>query len=138
MADQEDMSTGAVSASRQEIYRGLLSGIGRYKLVSARTSDVSDRPSRRDDASPHDAGMVEVGDEHALRTIIDWAAAGVEVVVLAHHVWGVGQATGAPRGTPAYDYVKDRYVRWQPDEEVWSVEESERRVVNDHEGYARV
>lgn len=138
MPDNEDTSSsGDMAASRQEIYHGLLSDIGRYNFVSARTTDVSDRPSRREDVSAREAGMVDVGDEHALRTIVDWAAAGEEVVVLAHHVWGVGQAAGAPRGTPAYDYVKDRHVQWHPDEEVWTVRESERRAINDDQGHAR-
>lgn len=101
--------------TRQAVYRGLLSAIGRYFYHYAHDGEYNE--------------TVEFDDAEPFRPIIDWVMDGREPVVHAFHVWGVGN--GDIGGHFAYDYCKDREITWTGEE--WEVEESAKYVINGEE-----
>jgi hypothetical protein len=104
--------------TRQAVYQGLLRALGGYKWFYAENKTTGE--------------FVTLGDDHALRQVVTWALDGDPVTVHAHHVWGVGNAPGGDGF--AYDYVKDRYVRWDPTAGEWTQETTAKRVINDDAG----
>lgn len=99
--------------TRQEVYQGLLSAIGGYFYHYAR--------------EPESGETVSFDDDEPFRPIIDWVIDGKEPVVQAFFVWGVGGGRGP---NYSYDYVKDRTIKWDGDAGEWTVDTTEKRVIN--------
>lgn len=102
-----------MNPSRQEVYRGLLSAIGRYFYHYARNPVTDER--------------VDFDADEPFRPVIDWALDGDEPVAYAFHVWGVGGGRG-PQSS--YDYCKDRRITWDRVGGEWQVETSRKYVIN--------
>lgn len=103
----------APEASRQAVYRGLLSAIGRYFYHEAHVDGYDQ--------------MVSFDDDEPYKPILDWVMEGKEPTVRAFHVWGVGGGRGEGF---SYDYCKDREIGWNASDEAWVVKESEKYVIN--------